>query len=93
MKPYYTVGVLIFRITFRCSGKRLIIGQHIIVTTTIVFIHISSIGSHLHIGGIALNNYYFLFLYLLLFFLNFHRFILCRIGIDIIPFLCETQER
>lgn len=65
--------------------------QNVAISTTIVFVDISAIGRHLHIGCVTLDDNHFFLLWFIDFFLNHYRFIFRGIGIYIIPFLGETK--
>jgi hypothetical protein len=93
VKTYNPVGILIFGIIHRAVGINLFSWEDIFVVSTVVLIHISITGSHCHGGCITLYNDYFFLWWLLLFFLDPHWFTARRIGIYIIPFLSETEER
>lgn len=93
MKTHNPVGILIFCIIFSLAGIGLIVRQGVGDTPAIVFIYIPTVGDHLHVRCVALYNNHFLFLWFLQLFLNPHRFTSRRIGIYIIPFLGNTEER
>ena len=93
VKTHNPVGILIFGIIHRAVGVDLFCREDFFVVSTVVLVYISIPRSHCHGGCITLYNDYFFLWWLLLFFLDPHRFTARWIGIYIIPFLGETEER
>jgi hypothetical protein len=93
MEPDDPVGICIIFVTILLLSVDRIIRQLVTVSAAIIFVDISSVGRYRHVRCVALHDHYFFLLRLLGFFLNHCRRFPCRIGINIIPFLSETEQR